>query len=115
MEDTTTGKIFKPYTEADVIKHEAKVGGKRNLREIILIDDENNQFVYLVKRPTRSVIQAITESNNKKDINGASKILMGCVLEGELDQLENDGAMYLAMLENITTLISGVKSDIKKL
>lgn len=108
-------KIVKPYNEEKVKEHEAKVGGKSNLREIVVTDDEGLEYHYLVKRPTRSVIQAITSANGKNDINGASKILMGCVLEGDMEAIENNGAMYLALVENITTLISGVKSEIKKL
>ena len=96
--------IVKPYTTEAVAEHEA-----------IVTDDEGIDFYYLVKRPNRSVIQAITSANGKNDINGASKILLGCVLEGDLQAIENNGAMYLALVENITTLISGVKSEIKKL
>jgi hypothetical protein len=107
--------IVKPYTAEAVAEHEGKVGGKSNLREIIVTDDEGVDFYYLVKRPSRSVIQAITSANGKNDMNGASKILLGCVLEGDMEALENNGAMYLALVENITTLISGVKSEIKKL
>ncbi len=107
--------IVKPYTPEVVAEHEAKVGGKSNLREIIVTDDEGIDFYYLVKRPSRSVVQAITNSNTKNDINGASKILLGCVLEGDMQAIENNGAMYLALVENITSLISGVKSEIKKL
>jgi hypothetical protein len=115
-EKTETKEIIvKPYTAEAVAEHEGKVGGKSNLREIIVTDDEGYDFYYLVKRPTRSVIQAITASNGKNDINGASKILLGCVLEGDMNAIENNGAMYLALVENITTLISGVKSEIKKL
>lgn len=107
--------IVKPYNDEAVTAHEAKCGGKRNLREVSLTDDEGTEYVYLVKRPTRSVIQAVSEANSKNNMNGASKVLMGCVLEGDMDVIENDGAMYLALVEKITTLISGVKSDIKKI
>lgn len=117
MEKTAVEKtiVVKPYTSEQVAEHEGKVGGKSNLREIVITDDEGVEFYYLVKRPSRSVIQAITAANGKNDINGASKILLGCVLEGDLLAIENNGAMYLALVENITTLIGGVKSDIKKL
>ena len=106
---------MKKYTEKDILEHEAKVGGKSNLREIVVIDEDDNEHFFLVKRPTRSVIQAITAANAKNDINQASKILLGCVLEGDLEAVENNGAIYLALVEKITTLIGGVKSEIKKL
>lgn len=106
--------IFKPYTDVQVNEHEAKVGGKRNLREIT-ISDEDTQFVFLIKRPSRAVIQAVTEANSKNNINGASKILLGCVLEGDMEAVENDGAIFLALIESITALLGGVKSEIKKI
>lgn len=115
VKEETKQVIIKPYTAETVAEHEAKVGGKRNLREVSISDDEGTVFVFLVKRPTRSVIQAITNANAKNDINAASKILMACVLEGDMDTVENNGAIYLALVENITTLIGGVKSEIKKI
>lgn len=106
--------IVKPYTAEAVVAHEARVGGKRNLKEVVVTDDETD-FYYLVKRPTRSVLQAVTGAKDKSDINGASKILMGCVLEGDMEAIEHNGAMYLSLVEAITTLIGGVRSEIKKL
>lgn len=108
-------KYVKPFTDFDIAAHEAKVGGKRNLRLIEIQDDEDTVFVYLVKRPTRSVIQAMTTAGAKNNTDGVAKILLGCILEGDLEVIENDGSMYLAMIENITTLVGGVKGEIKKL
>lgn len=107
--------IIKPFTDEAVTVHAAKVGGKRNLRIIEIPDDDNNVFVYLVKRPTRTVIQAMTAAGAKNNTDGVAKILLGCILEGDLEAIENDGSMYLAMIENITTLVGGAKGEIKKL
>ncbi len=102
----------KTYTENDINQHAAKVGGKNNLREIIVIDD-NVEYHYLVKRPTRSVVQAVAKNSN--DVNAAAKIMIGCILEGDLEAIENNGAIYLSIVEKITSLIGGVKSEIKKI
>lgn len=110
-----TKKYIKPFTDEAITAHEAKVGGKRNLRLIEIPDDDNNVFVYLVKRPTRRVIEAMTAAGAKSNTDGVAKILLGCILEGDLEAIENDGSMYLAMIENITTLVSGAKGEIKKL
>lgn len=113
--DTVAKKYIKPFTDETVAVHEAKVGGKRNLRIIEIADDDNNVFVYLVKRPTRSIIQAMTSAGAKSNTDGVAKILLGCILEGDLEAIENDGSMYLALIENITTLVGGTKGEIKKL
>lgn len=108
-------KVIKPYTGEQLQAHALKCGGNRNLKELVLTpEDDDTEYVFLVKKPTRSMIQAITSANNRKDIDASAKILMGCVLEGDLELLEQDGAMYLAMVENLTGLMVGVKSELKK-
>ena len=55
MEKTAVEKtiVVKPYTSEQVAEHEGKVGGKSNLREIVITDDEGVEFYYLVKRPSK--------------------------------------------------------------
>ena len=55
-------EIVKLYNDTDINDFEAKVGGKRNLKEVIITDDAGVQFYFLVKRPTRQVIQASAEA-----------------------------------------------------
>ena len=108
-------KVVKPYTDDQVQMHAAKVGGTRNLREVVLVDqDEQTDYVFLLKKPSRSVIQAVTEANSRNNINASSKVLMGCVLEGDMEVLEHDGSMYLSMIEHVTGLMNRVKGDLKK-
>jgi hypothetical protein len=111
----TKPNIIKPFTDETIAVHEAKVGGKRNLRLIELPDDDNNVYVYLVKRPTRSVIQAMTKAGSSNNTEAVAKVLLGCVLEGDVELLESDGSMYLSMIEMITSMVGGVKGEIKKI
>lgn len=107
-------KEIRPYGETEIDDHAAKVGGRRNLREIV-IDSDGCKFCYLVKKPSRAVMQAISVAEQKKDVNKAQKILLGCVLEGDKDGYEYDGNIYIELLEQIAQLGEKTKSAVKKL
>ena len=115
------------YTEVkgwdDNVKteHAAKCGGDRNLIEIAIITDDNYRFSYLVKRPTKTIIQAIAEIENKpeklkqaKDITSIQNLMLGCVLEGDKDAIENDAAIYTRLMEAVSELVDKAKRDLKK-
>lgn len=107
--------IKRNYNQDQVLDHAAKYGGKRNLREIIAEDDEGEKTAYLVRKPSRNVVQAITAANEKKDINAATKLLMGCVLEGDRELLDNDGSVFVFVTEKIGALLNQTKGEVKKL
>lgn len=105
--------VIRPYTPEVVAEHEAKVGGKRNLKEVIITDDEGVQHCYLVKRPNRSVVQASAEAMNKKDLKAQHKLALGCVLEGDMNIIEQDGVMFSELVARIQLIGSKVTSEIK--
>lgn len=117
MEETNKKKLIvsRPYDEAKIVEHEARVGGKRNLREVVIQTEDGYEYHYLVKKPSKSIVQAIAEKEQKKEITGIQKLLLGCVLEGDQEAYEHDGAIYATLLEKIGSLVEGTKSDIKKL
>lgn len=108
-------EIIKPYGDAQILEHAAKVGGQRNLREIVINSDDDMSFHYLVKKPGRSVIQAIANAEKKNDLDMQQKLIIACVLEGDKEAYENDGAIYGQLLENIGRLLESAKGSIKKL
>ena len=57
----------------------------------------------------------MTNAGAKDNTDGVAKILLGCVLEGDLEAIENDGSLYLGMIEKITSLVGAAKGEIKKL
>lgn len=105
----------RPYDDVKINEHAAKVGGTRNLREIVLETEDNEEFYYLVKKPSRAVMQAVAQYENKKDIDGVQKLMLGCVLEGDKEAYEFDGSLYAKLLENISELLNDTKGTIKKL
>ncbi len=116
--DTTHFTVIKPFNEEKVNEHAAKCGGRRNLREVPISTDTDEIFIYLVKKPGRNLMQAIAVEENKKDkkdITAVQNMLMGCVLEGDREALDNDGAIYSELLKAIGSLVRSAKGDVKKL
>lgn len=108
-------KIIRPYGETEIEEHAAKVGGKQNLREIFINTDDDVKYAYLVRKPSRSVMQALASAEERKDTNKGFKLLLGCVLEGDEDLIDNDGSVFLTLTEQISDLVSKSKVEIKKL
>lgn len=108
-------QIIKKHTDADVIEAAAKVGGKQNLREITISTDDGIDYVYLVKKPSRSVLSAIAKYEEKKDTNAIEKMMIGCVLYGDADAYEHDGAVYNELMTEIGKLVHTAKGSTKKL
>lgn len=113
---TTPKEIVRPFGEAEIEKHAVKVAGRRNLREVsIFADDGEYQFDYLIKKPTRAVVEAITSKKESKDFDGIAKLMLGCVLEGDREAYENDGAIYEELLRNVGYLVQSADGHLKKL
>ena len=123
--DTKETKVeyteVKPWDDSVKTEHAAKCGGVRNLVEIDVITEDNYRFSYLVKRPTKTIVQAITEIEAKheskkepKDKTNIQNLMLGCVLEGDKDAYENDAAIYTVLMTRISQLVKQAKIDLKK-
>ena len=110
-------EVVRPFGDAEIEAHAAKVGGKRNLREVIVETDDGYAFHYLVKKPSRAIVQAIDFEGQKNvpDINRTHKLMIGTVLEGDKDAYEYDGSIYIRLIQEIGDLIEQSKADVKKL
>lgn len=112
-------EVIRPFTDADIENHAGKVGGRRNLREISIDTDGGDyQFHYLVKKPSRGVLEAIASEEAKKNgvnVSTIQKLMLGCVLEGDAEAYEYDGGLYSELLRQIGNLIKETKGDIKKI
>lgn len=122
--------INKPYDEAKIEEEAGKVGGRRNLREVtIKTDGGDYEFVYLIKKPSRAVMEAIADAEAKgstttekgqpikkvKDIGKIQKLMMGCVLQGDREAFEYDGAIYTQLLKHVGELVKEARGELKKL
>lgn len=108
-------QVVKKHTDADVIEASAKVGGKQNLRVVTIATEDGIDYEYLVKKPSRSVMSAIAKYEEKKDTNAIEKMMLGCVLFGDADAYEHDGAVYNQLMTEIGKLVQTAKGSTKKL
>lgn len=120
MEDIKYTEV-KPWDDSVKTDHAAKCGGERNLVEIKIVTDDNYRFHYLVKRPTRTIVQAVAEIEAKpdakkepKDKTSIQNLMLGCVLEGDKSAFEHDASIYTALLKQISQLINKSRVDLKK-
>lgn len=107
-------KLVKPWDDSIREDHAAKVGGMRNLIEIEVETEDGYMFSYLVKRPNKNVLFAVQEAEQKKDLTLVQKLMLGCVLEGDREAYEHDGAIYMQLIKQIGELVSTANSRIKK-
>lgn len=93
--------------------------GANSLREVsIKVLEEESEEVsrFVLRKPGRSVMEAVAVAGAKNDIAGSNKILIAnCVLGGDMAALENDAAVFLAVLDEIRQLVSKTDTTVKKL
>ena len=121
MENTTdTEKVYeviRPFDESAIDAHAAKCGGRRLLKEIEVITDDDYKFCYLVKRPTKDFIGAVQAKTKatETDTPGIEKLMIGLVLEGDKQAYELDASIYTQLIKQIGGMLRSASSDIKKI
>jgi len=55
------------------------------------------------------------EKGEKKNITTIQKLMLGCVLEGDKEAYEYDGAIYTKLLKGIGGLVNTAKEEVKKI
>ncbi len=89
--------------------------GKR-LRELVIKDSEGDELKFYLVKPNRTVMEAITQKGVEQKIVEMNKVLISnCVVGGDMQAIEDDGSIYIAVISAITELIDEVSSEIKKL
>ncbi len=113
-------EVIKTYSDAEKQEFEAKYG-KRNVVEFSIETDDNYTFMYLVKRPSKAVIQAIAEIENKpdnqklpKDVTNMQNLMEGCVLAGDKQAYEADAFIFTDLMKKIGGLLHRAKGELKK-
>lgn len=102
-------KPFSAITPDDIQDWKARYGD--NLSEV-----EISNFRFVVKKPSRSVLDLMAQHGKKQDVVAVNKALVSnCVLGGDIDEMENDGGVYATMLEELTKLMEKKKAVVKKL
>lgn len=110
---------FNAITPDQIRDWKAKYGAN-SLREVSIkvLEEEESEEVsrFVLRKPGRSVMEAVAVAGAKNDIAGSNKILIAnCVLGGDMAALENDAAVFLAVLDEIRQLVSKTDTTVKKL
>jgi hypothetical protein len=103
-------ETFKDISPEQIKDWKAKFGSK-NIK-IITVKTDDGDSVFYAKRPDRKALQAIA-SYGEKNIEKATNIIIGCVLGGDLFDLEHDGRVYTKVTEAIFKLTQNAETEIK--
>lgn len=120
MEQNQEFKEIKVYSDENMQEFISKFG-ERNIVEISVYTEDKYKFMYLVKRPSKAVIQAVAELENKpenqklaKDITSIQNLMEGCVLAGDKQAYESDASIFTVLMKEIGALMHQSKTDLKK-
>lgn len=87
--------------------------GANSLSEATVSTDEG-EYRFVLRKPGRNVLEAI--ASTKENVEAANKLLIGnCVLGGDTYVFEQDGSVYLSVLEEVSKLMGKAKASVKKL
>lgn len=96
----------------DEIKNLKAKHGK-DLRLCSVTTQNGETFAFVLKKPTRGVIQAVSGVGD--DTTKASDLMIeNCVIAGDKDALE-DGEVFVAVLEEVGNLFGAATTSVKKL
>lgn len=110
MEKTRYDEIL----PSDVQDWKAKYGANSLTEATITTQD--GEYKFILRKPGRAVLEAVASIGDKEPSSAANKILIAnCVLGGDTYVFEHDGAVYLAVLEQVSKLMSNAKAAVKKL
>lgn len=116
MEDQNKSQSFSDITPAQIQDWKAKYGADSLSETTVSLPEEGTEYSFVVKKPNRAVMEAVAKAGSKNDIEGSNKILLAnCVLGGDMAAIENDGAVYIKLLDVIRLLLGNAESTVKKL
>lgn len=85
--------------------------GKNSLSQAT-VTTEDGEYNFILCKPGRSVLEAVAKD---KTDNGNKIMLANCVLGGDTYAIEQDAAVYLAVVEQIGLLFTSAKASLKKI
>lgn len=114
---------MKNYTQQDIDAFKAKY--PRVVREVSVYPsdvekDENGKPTeepvhFLIKKPNQNFIRLIQSKEYSGDADKiADAAIKNCVLAGDMEALENDGSVYMGLVEQLMVLIQSSKVELKK-
>ncbi len=92
---------------------EARYGKHRIMDLEIEVDDKT--YNYVLRKPDRAVLESMGKHAIAKNVELTNRTLIkNCVLGGDMEAIDQDGSVYVEVLENLQKLKTEAKSTIKK-
>lgn len=122
---------FSAITPSDIQDWKARHGAE-GLSEVTIkplpkvnYDEEGNETTipgegpeakFVIKTPTRSVMDLTAQHGLNKNVTASNKVLINnCVLGGDMEIMERNGAVYSHLLNEINKLVVIKEVEVKKL
>ena len=103
-------ELISGFTPAEHAELKLKYG--KRLRHVSVVVDEDERYDYLIARPNKNVILAM--SSHRDDLDKANDLLINsCVVAGDKEALE-DSSVYTTVLMAISEMIKGQAAFIAK-
>ncbi|KQC30178.1 hypothetical protein [Flagellimonas eckloniae] len=107
---------YKDITKTDISEWKKTKG---RLKEINIPLDDNMDgecAKFVICKPTKNLLPAITQYGKDEDIDALNKLLItNCVLGGDMEYLESDVDIYLAVIEEVGKLMQAKRVTSKSL
>lgn len=108
-------KKYNEVTPDDIRDWKAKYG-EDNISQIIIKTADDKTADFIVRKPSRPVVDAVAKHNAAKDTTAAAKSMINnCILAGDIEKMEQDGGIYSSLLVRLTEQIKSYDTEVKKL
>lgn len=107
---------FKDITKEEISSWK-KTKGRLSEISIPLDDDLDGECArFIICKPTKNLLPAITEYGKKEDVDRLNDLLVtNCVLGGDMDYLDSDIDIYLAVIEEVGKLMKARRVNSRSL
>lgn len=103
-------QTFADITAEQIQDWKAKHG--ENSLSQATVTTEDGEYNFILRKPGRNVLEAVAKD---KTDSGNKIMLANCVLGGDTYAIEQDAAVYVAVVEQIGVLFKSAKVSVKKL
>lgn len=100
------------FTEEQYKELKAKYG---NRLRMVTVETEDGRYDYLIIRPSRAHMMLVASKGKDGDYEAANAVLINnCVVAGDRDVLDEDYAVYSAVMQAMKELTEAAQAFIRK-
>ena len=100
------------FTEEQYKELKAKYG---NRLRMVTVETEDGRYDYLIIRPSRAHMMLVASKGKDGDYEAANAVLINnCVVAGDRDVLDEDYAVYSAVMQAMQGLTEAAQAFIRK-